>query len=59
MKPAVIETIARRLKVSNPALAEQGYQDLLRATERKPYPSVDGLIETRINNGYPFNNPLC
>ena len=43
MKPAVIETIARRLKVSNPALAEQGYQDLLRATDRKPYPSVEGL----------------
>ncbi len=36
MKPAVLETIARRLKVANPALAEQGYQDLLRATERKP-----------------------
>jgi ABC-type nitrate/sulfonate/bicarbonate transport system substrate-binding protein len=42
-KPTVIETIARRLKVSNPALAEQGYQDLLRATDRKPYPSVEGL----------------
>ncbi len=42
-KPAVIETIMRRLKVANPALAEQGYQDLLRATDRKPYPSVDGL----------------
>jgi ABC-type nitrate/sulfonate/bicarbonate transport system substrate-binding protein len=43
MKPAVIETIARRLKVSNAALAEQGYQDLLRATDRKPYPSAEGL----------------
>ena len=43
MKPAVIETIMRRLKVSNPALAEQGYQDLLRATDRKPYPSLEGL----------------
>ena len=43
MKPAVMETIVRRLKVSNPALAEQGYQDLLRATDRKPYPSVEGL----------------
>ena len=43
MKPAVIETITRRLKVSNPALAEQGYQDLLHATDRKPYPSVEGL----------------
>lgn len=43
MKPSVIETIARRLKVSNPTLAEQGYQDLLRATDRKPYPSLEGL----------------
>ena len=43
MKPAVLETISRRLKVSNPALAEQGYQDLLRATDRKPYPAVEGL----------------
>jgi NitT/TauT family transport system substrate-binding protein len=42
MKPAVIETITRRLKAP-PALAEQGYQDLLRATDRKPYPSVEGL----------------
>jgi len=42
MKPSVIETISRRLKAS-PALAEQGYQDLLRATDRKPYPSVEGL----------------
>src|SRR5437773_2883209 len=42
MKPSVIETIARRLKASQ-ALAEQGYQDLLRATDRKPYPSVEGL----------------
>jgi len=42
MKPSVIETIARRLKAP-PALAEQGYQDLLRATDRKPYPSVEGL----------------
>ena len=43
MKPSVIETIVARLKISNPALAEQGYQDLLRATDRKPYPSMEGL----------------
>jgi len=42
MKPAVIETIMRRLKAS-PTLAEQGYQDLLRLTDRKPYPSAEGL----------------
>jgi len=46
MKTSVIETIARRLKAS-PALAEQGYQDLLRATDRKPYPSVEGLINVQ------------
>jgi ABC-type nitrate/sulfonate/bicarbonate transport system substrate-binding protein len=43
MKPAVLETITRRLKISNPGLAEQGYQDLLRATDRKPYPAMEGL----------------
>lgn len=42
MKSSVLEIIARRLKAP-PALAEQGYQDLLRATDRKPYPSVEGL----------------
>jgi NitT/TauT family transport system substrate-binding protein len=46
MKPSVIETIARRLKAS-PALAEQGYQDLLRATDRKPYPSLEGLSKVQ------------
>jgi len=42
MKPLVIETITRRLKAT-PTLAEQGYQDLLRVTDRKPYPSMEGL----------------
>ena len=42
MKPLVIETIVRRLKAT-PTLAEQGYQDLLRVTDRKPYPSMEGL----------------
>jgi NitT/TauT family transport system substrate-binding protein len=42
MKTSVIEIIARRLKAP-PALAEQGYQDLQRATDRKPYPSAEGL----------------
>jgi ABC-type nitrate/sulfonate/bicarbonate transport system substrate-binding protein len=43
MKPSVIETIVRHLKIANPALAEQGYQDLLQVTDRKPYPSLEGL----------------
>ena len=42
MKPLVVETITRRLKAT-PTLAEQGYQDLLRVTDRKPYPSMEGL----------------
>src|SRR5437660_345768 len=43
MKPSVIETIVRHLKTANPTLAEQGYQDLLQVTDRKPYPSLEGL----------------
>ncbi len=43
MKPAVIETIMRHLKITDPALAERGYQDLLEATSRKPFPSLEGL----------------
>lgn len=43
MKSSVIETITRRLKIADPALAMRGYEDLLQATDRKPFPSVEGL----------------
>ena len=43
MKSSVIETITRRLKISDPALAARGYEDLLQATDRKPFPSLEGL----------------
>jgi NitT/TauT family transport system substrate-binding protein len=43
MKSSVIEVIMRRLKVSDPALAARGYEDLLQATDRKPFPSLEGL----------------
>jgi ABC-type nitrate/sulfonate/bicarbonate transport system substrate-binding protein len=43
MKSSVIETIMRRLKISDPALAARGYEDLLQATDRKPFPSLEGL----------------
>ena len=43
MKASVIEVIMRRLKVSDPALAARGYEDLLQATDRKPFPSLEGL----------------
>jgi hypothetical protein len=38
----VLKAIMRRLKADqNPA--EEGYEDLLRALDRKPFPSVEGL----------------
>jgi ABC-type nitrate/sulfonate/bicarbonate transport system substrate-binding protein len=41
-KPTIIRTFMRRLK-TDAAAAEEGYADLHRAIDRKPYPSVDGL----------------
>jgi ABC-type nitrate/sulfonate/bicarbonate transport system substrate-binding protein len=38
-----VKTIVNRLKLSDPALAEEGYADILKEFERKPYPSLDGL----------------
>ena len=42
-KGLVIETIMKRLKLSDPAVAEEGYQDVIKNVERKPYPTVEGL----------------
>jgi ABC-type nitrate/sulfonate/bicarbonate transport system substrate-binding protein len=39
----VLEVIMRRLRIADPAPAEEGYQDLLRTMARKPYPAVEGL----------------
>jgi NitT/TauT family transport system substrate-binding protein len=41
-KPVVIKTIIRRLKADQNS-AEEGYDDLLRAVERRPFPSLEGL----------------
>ena len=41
-KAAVIKTFMRRLR-TDAAAAEEGYADLHRAMDRKPYPSPDGL----------------
>jgi ABC-type nitrate/sulfonate/bicarbonate transport system substrate-binding protein len=38
-----VKTITNRLKLSDPALAEEGYADIVKEFERKPYPSLDGL----------------
>jgi len=41
-KPTVIRTFMRRLRV-DAAAAEEGYADLHRAMDRRPYPSPEGL----------------
>ena len=42
-KSLVIETIMQRLKLSDAKVAEEGYQDVIRGVEKKPYPTVEGL----------------
>ena len=42
-KPAVLRTITAKMKITDPATAEEGYQDLLTGNEKKPYPSIDAL----------------
>jgi len=42
-KPIVIKTMMRRLQISDPAVAEEGYQDYLASVERRPVPSLDGM----------------
>lgn len=39
----VLQTMSRHMKLGNPALLEDGYQDLQVGVEKKPYPQVDGL----------------
>lgn len=42
-KSAVLKTMMTRLRLSDPAAAEEGYAHLARSIESKPYPSVQGL----------------
>ena len=42
-KGLVVETIMKRLKLSDRAVAEDGYQDVIRNVERKPYATVEGI----------------
>jgi ABC-type nitrate/sulfonate/bicarbonate transport system substrate-binding protein len=42
-KNAVVGTIMKRLKLSDTAAAEEGYQDVIKNVDRRPYPTVDGL----------------
>ena len=42
-KPAVVRILMKHLRVTDPAGAEDGYQDHLSTLNRKPYPSLEGL----------------
>jgi ABC-type nitrate/sulfonate/bicarbonate transport system substrate-binding protein len=42
-KSIVLKTMMRRLRLSDPAAAEEGWAHLARSIESKPYPSVQGL----------------
>ena len=42
-KPLVVKILMKHLRVSDPAVVEDGYQDHLSTLNRKPYPSLDGL----------------
>jgi ABC-type nitrate/sulfonate/bicarbonate transport system substrate-binding protein len=42
-KAAVVNTIMKRLKITDGSLAEQGYRDLVQISDPKPYVSLDGL----------------
>jgi len=44
-KSAVLKSVMRRLRITETAFAEDGYQDLLTrgGLEKKPYPSFEGL----------------
>ncbi|HET9916475.1 MAG TPA: ABC transporter substrate-binding protein [Candidatus Binatia bacterium] len=45
-KPVAIKTLMRRMKV-DAASAEDGYLELLRVLERKPYPTVESLVHVQ------------
>ncbi|MGH7870927.1 MAG: ABC transporter substrate-binding protein [Candidatus Binatia bacterium] len=42
-KPIVVSTIMKRLKITDRAVAEEGYSDLIRISDPKPYVSVEGI----------------
>lgn len=42
-KPVVLKILMKHLRISDPNIADDGYQDHLLTLNRKPYPSIDGL----------------
>ncbi|MET0690124.1 MAG: hypothetical protein ABWZ38_03765 [Candidatus Binatia bacterium] len=39
----MVKTVTIKMKITDPATAEESYQDLLTGNEKKPYPSIDAL----------------
>jgi ABC-type nitrate/sulfonate/bicarbonate transport system substrate-binding protein len=42
-KAVVLKSLMKNMRMSDPAAAEEGYQDQLATLSRKPYPSLEGL----------------
>jgi len=42
-KSLVVKTIMSHLRIADPTIAAEGYQDLVTSIEKKPFPSLDGL----------------
>ncbi|MSP40017.1 MAG: hypothetical protein EXR70_16125 [Deltaproteobacteria bacterium] len=42
-KAVTLKILMKHLRISDPAVAEDGYQDHVSTLNRKPYPSLDGL----------------
>lgn len=42
-RAAVVDLIAKKMRLKETVTAEEGYQDTVRAMARKPYPAVDGM----------------
>src|SRR6266542_1353315 len=42
-KSVALKILMKHLRISDPSVAENGYQDHLLTLNRKPYPSLDGL----------------
>ena len=46
-KPTVLKTIMQHLRISDPATAEEGYQDLVTGLDQRLAPSIDGMRNTQ------------
>ena len=46
-KVVVIKTMMRRVQISDPLVAEEGYQDYLTSVERRPIPMPEGRRNIR------------